>query len=466
RLVGSDAATLVGRPFSSLLNAGSRIYHETHFAPLLRLQAEVAEVSAELVSSDGSRLPVFLHATQSDATFSPVHVGVIPAPARRRFERELQAARRSAETSAARIRLLYQVIAALSGAVTPSEVTACFERTISQVAGGRTEVWLPWDEDHLIRFSSEQLGSPETLATDLQSEIANVWRSRMALGHDGIGMAIVPILDGPEILGVLRVEALDMDMALAESLATQFSQGLLRARLYEHKDWLLGMLAHDLRTPLTMVTGYAKLLAVHGAERQSAKEQQMVQAIISGGGRMSALVDDVLEMSSVQSGMMELARAPTDLAALASRSIVEHASHAKGKGISVTLEAVGDLIVLADEARITQVFDNLISNAVKYGRLDSAVAVRLRGDEQSVRLEVQDQSEGIQDSELGRVFEAFGKVSSQTTGGERSTGLGLSITRTIVGAHGGTITVSSTTAVGSVFTVNLPRHMGKHDDKA
>jgi signal transduction histidine kinase len=112
------------------------------------------------------------------------------------------------------------------------------------------------------------------------------------------------------------------------------------------------------------------------------------------------------------------------------------------------------------------VFDNLISNSVKYGRLGSTIVVRLRGEQQAVRLEVQDQSEGIPESELGKVFEAFLNTSSQTTGGETSTGLGLSIARSIVEAHGGTISVSSTIGVGSQFAVNLPRHLGKHDANA
>lgn len=463
RLVGSDAASLVGRPFSSLLSPGSRIYHETHFAPLLHLQGEVAEVSVELVNDDGTRLPVLLHAIQSPAEPSApddrsIQIGVMPAPARRRFERELQEARRSADTAAERIRLLYRVIIALSGAVTPREVTAQFEQAISEVPGASAEVWLPWDTDHLIRSTSQPVGSPELLANDLQGDIAKVWRSRQTVWHEGTSVAVVPILHGGDILGVLRLDVVGMDADLGESMAAQLGQSLRRARLYEHKDWLLGMAVHDLRTPLTVVTGYAELLALHGSQRLTDKDQQMVDEIIRSGHRMSALVDDVLEMSSVESGLMVLDRTGMDLAALASRVIDDHASHAADKRIEVALEMQGDLLVLADERRLRQVFDNLISNAIKYGRVGSVARVTLRGAPDSVRIEVQDQGEGIRQEELLHVFKAFHRTSSRPTGGETSTGLGLSIARSIVEAHGGTISVASTTGVGSVFTVNLPRH--------
>ena len=172
---------------------------------------------------------------------------------------------------------------------------------------------------------------------------------------------------------------------------------------------------------------------------------------------MLHLIDDFLDVSSIESGNLRLDRCPLDPRKLLEHNVLLNAVLAQKKNIQVALEIEGALPMLSlDEGKIGQVLNNLISNAVKFSQSGTAVTVHAVAEGGGVQIAVRDQGPGIPEGERGKLFQPFGKTSVRSTAGESSTGLGLAIVRKIVEGHGGRIWVESEVGVGSAFLFTLP----------
>lgn len=481
-MVGAAPGDLVGRKLFDLLAVGSRIYHETHYAPLLAVQGRVDEIAAELMTADGTRLPVIMASVLvRDEGNGPdlVCTGVMAAPDRRRFEADIQRARRRAEASERRLGLLHSVVASLS----PSTTVADIADTIGEVlgrGGAPTGLWLATGGDGLRRIGAE--ARPDVPVTSPEDPVAIAWRTRAPVVDPGTDLVATPF-DLPEVSGVLAVSLstlrphlgispvdveqgeggdVDLDEDDVELLATlgrEVGQALRRARLFEHKNWLLGVAAHDLRTPLAVIIGAAETVLHTRADAAVDAERALLHSIVRAGTRMTTLIDDVLQFSSLESGTLPLERAPVQLTQLVAEVMEAHADAAKGKSITVLhdVDAVEAAAVI-DEARIRQVLDNLLSNAIKYSEAGTTIRVRVTdGNDDHLEVTVQDEGQGIPADELGKVFDPFGRTSPQPTAGETSTGLGLSISKRIVEAHGRAIQVHSEIGRGSTFAFTIPK---------
>lgn len=230
------------------------------------------------------------------------------------------------------------------------------------------------------------------------------------------------------------------------------------ARLNEQKNQLLGMAAHDLRNPLGVIMSYAKFLDRFAGVKLDDKERQFLAQIEKSSQFMLRLLEDLLDVSQIESGKLQLALAPLDLAATVAGNVELNRMLASAKNIAIDLPLpAAPLWVEADATKIEQVLNNLISNAVKYSHPGTTVRVTLEADAGEVTVKVRDQGQGIPEAELSRLFQPFSKTSVKSTGGEKSTGLGLAITRRIVEGHGGRIGVESRVGEGSSFSFSLPR---------
>lgn len=488
-MVGDVPRDLVGERFFDLLAVGSRIYHETHYAPLLAMQGRVDEIAAELARKDGTRLPVIMASVLfRDEGDGPdlVRTGVMAAPDRRRFESEVQRARRRAEASQRRIGLLYSVVASLS----PSTTVADVADTVEEILGGGegpTGVWLAASGDRLRRVGQGDDTDPDVMPMSRENPVATAWRTCAPVVDHGADLVATP-LDLPGVSGVLAISLtralphLDVspvdlerdddhvdldeeDVELLETLGQEVGQALRRARLYEHKDWLLGVAAHDLRTPLTTIIGSAQTVLRLRAGDAADQERTLLERIVAAGERMTMLISDVLQFSSLEAGNLPLKRAPNRLTELVSEVVQTHAAAAEDKSLTVLHRSeVDDDLVTVDEGRIRQVVDNLLSNAIKYSEPDTTIRIRVTEDDQSrLRVTVRDEGQGIPADELGEVFDPFGRTSLQPTAGESSTGLGLSISKQIVEAHDGSIDVDSEVGRGSTFSFTIPRNAPGRD---
>lgn len=229
------------------------------------------------------------------------------------------------------------------------------------------------------------------------------------------------------------------------------------ATLNEQKNQLLGMAAHDLRSPLGVIVNYSQFLQEELGPQVSEEHQDFLGVIRSQSEFLLRLIDDILDVSQIESGELRLDLQRTDLEDLVRRNVALNRVLAEKKPILVSLvQDAGLAPFRLDAGKIEQVLNNLISNAIKFSHPGTEVTVRVERDGESVVVTVQDQGQGIPAEDLPKLFKPFGRTRVRSTAGEASTGLGLSIVRRIVEGHKGTVTVESTEGVGSTFRVRLP----------
>jgi two-component system phosphate regulon sensor histidine kinase PhoR len=212
--------------------------------------------------------------------------------------------------------------------------------------------------------------------------------------------------------------------------------------------------SHELRTPLTSIRGFAETLR-GGAIDDKEHRDEFLEAIEKDAQRLGALVDDLIDLSAIESGHLRLAAETVDLREAAKEAASALALAAKGKSIRVQV-AAGEAKVKADRARLQQVLRNLIENAVKFNREGGSVTVSFKKEGNNVELAVADSGTGISAEELPRVFERFYRVDKARTREAGGTGLGLAIVKHLVEAQGGRVTAASELGKGSVFRVLLP----------
>ena len=233
------------------------------------------------------------------------------------------------------------------------------------------------------------------------------------------------------------------------------------ARLVEldrEKNQLLGMAAHDLRNPLSVVSTASTFL-LNDASRNlpEAKRAEFLRRINSVSTFTLKLIDDLLDVAKIEAGRLDLELKEEDLCALIEDSLTLNRILADNKSIRLDFTPERGLPLLRfDRGKIEQVMDNLISNALKFSERDTVVAVRVSRVKGAVVISVRDQGQGIPAEELDRLFEPFSRTSVRSTAGEKSTGLGLAICRKIVEGHGGRIWAESEVGNGTTFSVSLP----------
>lgn len=221
------------------------------------------------------------------------------------------------------------------------------------------------------------------------------------------------------------------------------------------KDQFLGMAAHELRTPLSVMSMYAQFL---DEEVEFDDEQRrMITTIRRAVLGMRELVDDLLDVAAIQTGRLDLQPTSVDLRQVAQDVVDRLAPLAERKQVLLTanLPSTGTLAE-ADPSKLAQVLDNLVTNAIKFSHPGATVTVSVVDDERSRSLIVSDEGVGIPDEAVAELFAPF-RSSRVGTGGERGSGLGLTIAKRIVDAHGGSIEVDSGDGRGTVVTVRIPR---------
>ncbi len=258
----------------------------------------------------------------------------------------------------------------------------------------------------------------------------------------------------------------DAHVDLFLQIAGQLAAIVEKSRLYkellelnEAKNRFLGMAAHDLRNPIGVVQSFATLLREGVLGPVDDKQRKALQQMEQSCGSMLHLIDDLLDVSAIESGQLVLEIVPTALEPFLERVVETNRMLASGKTIELRLEMAKAIPrVPLDARRIEQVINNLVSNAVKYSQRDTLVEIRaaVDGERHAVVISVADQGPGIPANEVDKLFHDFSRTSVRPTGGEKSTGLGLSIVRRIVTAHGGSVWVDSAVGRGSTFSFSLP----------
>jgi signal transduction histidine kinase len=221
------------------------------------------------------------------------------------------------------------------------------------------------------------------------------------------------------------------------------------------KSCFIANVSHELRTPLTSVLAYSELLLTY-EDPAPEKRREFLEVIHTESGRLTRLINEVLDISKIESGQLELRREVVDLRSLIAASARACRQVIRQRGLCFELDVPEQLpLVLGDGDRLQQVIANLLNNAMKF---TPAGTIRLtaRDDGDSVLITVRDTGIGIAPEDQVRVFEKFHQVGNIMTSKPSGTGLGLAICRELVGAHGGRIWVESAPGAGSTFLVSLP----------
>lgn len=227
-------------------------------------------------------------------------------------------------------------------------------------------------------------------------------------------------------------------------------------KLDELKNSFLGMAAHDLRTPIGNIKMLSSLLLNPTFPINDADRQEFTQDIHQQAVYMIGLLDELLDVTRIETGKIQLQKTEIDVPDFMEEACHRHQQLANPKGTTILLEKIPSGNLQADPMRLRQVLDNLISNAVKYSPPGSKVWVRVKKNETEWRIEIKDEGPGIKQSDREKLFKDFARLSAKPTGGEKSTGLGLAITRRLVETHGGRIGVESEEEKGAIFWFTLP----------
>ena len=228
------------------------------------------------------------------------------------------------------------------------------------------------------------------------------------------------------------------------------------------RDALMATVSHELRTPLTSIIGYLELLGT-GSEELGAEDAGYVEIVSRNAVRLQHMVEDLLFLAQLDAHGSSLELGEADLVELAGEAIEAARPAAEAKSLVLTLEHDQPTVVRADSMRLGQALDNLISNAIKFTPAGGTVHLSIENRGTTCALHVRDTGYGIPVSEQPRLFERFFRTTAATANSVPGTGLGLTITKTIIESHGGSIAFDSTEGKGTTFTISLPKPIARHD---
>ena len=315
---------------------------------------------------------------------------------------------------------------------------------------------------------------PDVLADQHQPEINKAVTERTGLR----AILVVPMMREGEAIGCITTSFTepgvftDKQIALLKSFSDQAVIAIENARLFheiqdksrqleianQHKSDFLANMSHELRTPLNAIIGFSEVLVEKMFGEVNDKQLDYLKDIHSSGRHLLSLINDILDLSKIEAGRMELDVADFDLRSALENAITLVRERAQRHGIALSLDVDPSLgNFRGDERKFKQILLNLLSNAVKFTPEGGKVGVVARPGANAVEFSVSDTGVGIAAADQDLVFEEFRQVGKDYTRKAEGTGLGLALTRRFVELHGGTIRLESTPGKGSTFSFTIPR---------
>jgi signal transduction histidine kinase len=337
-------------------------------------------------------------------------------------------------------------------------------------------------------------------ATGASVAIYDPTRRQRLAGKDTAGAPRHPVEYQGELLAVLAAAGDRADAALdlasdtlgllvhhasARDMAATMHEEAMRltfAELTEHNNRLqravsrleeldrlksnfLATMSHELRTPLTSVIGYAEMMAEGLAGAITQEQRDYLATILNKADQLLGMITSVLDVAALETGPLALERSRLSLGDIVASEVATFTGQAGKRGIAIQIESRGDTIVVGDKKKIRQVVSSLISNAVKFTPDRGKVGVAVRpgplsphetDEVRAIQLVVSDSGIGIPRDHVGKIFEPFFQVDSSSTRAFGGTGLGLTLAKAYVEAHGGRIWVDTSPGQGSTFVATFP----------
>jgi signal transduction histidine kinase len=295
-------------------------------------------------------------------------------------------------------------------------------------------------------------------------------------------LLLVPMLKDAEVIGevaIYRTEVrafTERQIGLIENFADQAVIAIENVRLFreiqdksaqleianQHKSEFLANMSHELRTPLNAIIGFSEVLSERMFGEVNEKQAEYLKDIHESGRHLLSLINDILDLSKIEAGRMELEVSTFDLQTALSNAMTLIRERAQRHGIQLGMEvdpALGEFS--GDERKFKQIMLNLLSNAVKFTPDGGKVDVSAKRANGAVEVAVRDTGIGIAPEDQQAVFEEFRQVGRDQMRKAEGTGLGLALTKRFVELHGGAIRLHSTPGQGSTFTVSLPLSAGR-----
>ena len=291
------------------------------------------------------------------------------------------------------------------------------------------------------------------LESRVDAEIGRLGRASRVTNPDARLALIIAALCAALLVGVLiwqfemqrRAGRIDRDNAAR-------AEELIRLR-----DEFVATVSHELRTPLTSILGYLELISDDTATARTAEQQAFLEIVQRNAERLVTLVSDLLLVAEARDRKLTLEVRDVDLSELAVECVAAAKPAADAREIELTLTGGESGRLQGDRTRLAQVMDNLISNAIKFTPPGGRVAVRTATDDGHSTFEVSDSGAGISTADQAQLFSPFFRSRTATAQSIQGTGLGLTITKAIVEAHRGSISVESALGAGTTFVVQIPR---------
>jgi signal transduction histidine kinase len=258
------------------------------------------------------------------------------------------------------------------------------------------------------------------------------------------------------LLGILFENGRRAAHAKMEETLKELAEANKRlTQVNEDKSELLSIAAHDLKNPLTVVMGYSDRLAMGNMDAPNVT--RIAKTISREASRMRDLITTVLDLSALEDGSKKIQMRPVNLPQVIELALEHFRSVAEQKGIALAFES-SDILTEAycDHQAVLQILDNLISNGIKFSKPGTRVSVLCGTLEQKAFLKVADQGPGISEEDQKQLFKKFTRLSARPTGGESSSGLGLSIVKRLLQSMAGEVKCESQVGRGTTFTVYLP----------
>ncbi|RTL35427.1 MAG: response regulator [Burkholderiales bacterium] len=449
--LGSAPSALLGQPVDQILSRPGRVLYHTHLVPTLRLHGQVQELSLSLQSTSG-RVQVLCSASllgqpgQPDSLLAELVMS--PMRERLRIEAELARVQRSADAAPV---VLFECVREVDGRSWLNYASAGLVSLYGLTAESVSFTDAPWlacvQEDDRAELLARRDASAESRTMWTAQFRARAgsgpWRQHRLRAQpyaepDGRMVWYGTIVDATE---QVAVEDAERERDAAE-------------RANRSKSEFLARMSHELRTPLNAIIGFSHLLDADPALADSQAHQRL-GIIHTAGQQLLTLIDEVLDISRIESGRLQLDLAPVALGGLVEQVCQSLEPARLARGLTLTLPAAPSPAVQADEARLRQVLNNLVSNAIKYTREAGWVAVDVTASATHAQVRVRDNGPGLSPTQQQQLFQPFNRL-----GAERSrvqgTGLGLVITRHLVESMGGTLSVESAPGEGCCFSVELP----------
>ena len=461
--IGHPAEHLVGRRLDTLLTVGGRIFHQTHWAPLLKMQHSLSEVKLEMRHADGQRIPMVMNAVVRTRGGAEVHeLAVFSARDRNQYEQELLRARERAEAHLRSEQASQKALA---------EARIRLELAIDAAQLFQWSVDLPSRSRRYEASVALLLGHAQPRAISEAEFLSHI----VADDRAAEAASLQAFLDEPDgryhaVFRIRGVQAQELWVAAWGRLRTDSAgapthlSGLLQDVTQSHREralaedrallaeQTLGIVGHDLRNPLAAIQMAAEVLALRHLDAD--KQAALSVRLMSSTRRANRLIADLLDFTLARTGRaLNIKKALVDTHAIARDVVAEIASAHPTRRIVHIEEGDGRLV--ADGDRLAQALGNLISNALTYGREDTEVTVRSEGFKDCVKLSVRNMGGVIDPAMRPTIFEPMTR--GEVPGHMRSVGLGLYIVREITHAHAGSVDYTSSQGGGTVFVIELPR---------